>query len=139
MRALLDACVLVPTLTRALLMTAARSGAFSPIWSETILDEWRHAAARTGIEEAAAVDGEIELRKSRFSEATVSTGDFEVLHLPDPDDRHVLGAAITGKAEALVTFNIRDFPTRELTAHGILRYTPDMLFLELLMVNRNHF
>ena len=41
-RVLLDACVLVPATTRGLLLGAAEAGMFTPLWSQKILDEWKH-------------------------------------------------------------------------------------------------
>jgi hypothetical protein len=53
------------------------------------------------------------------------------LALPDPDDRHVLAAAITGGAAVLMTLNRADFPTRTLGRHGILLRAPDGFLFEL--------
>lgn len=52
--------------------------------------------------------------------------------LPDPDDRHVLAAAIEAKADLIVTFNAKDFPRRILSAYGIDATRPDAFVLELL-------
>ena len=133
MRVLLDACVLVPTLTRALVMSLAQVGAITPLWSPRILSEWTHAAKRSGPVEALAVSSEIARLSARYPAATVTPALalIQSLTLPDPDDTHVLGAAITGKADHLITFNLRDFPTRSLAAHSVTRTSPDALLLLL--------
>ena len=47
------------------------------------------------------------------------------LTLPDPNDRHVLGAAIKAHANVIVTFNLDDFPQTELNKYGIEAQHPD--------------
>ena len=53
------------------------------------------------------------------------------LHLPDPDDRHVLAAAVRGRADVIVTRNTRHFPDDALT-FGIAAQHPDELVVHLL-------
>jgi hypothetical protein len=47
------------------------------------------------------------------------------LTLPDPNDRHVLAAAIHCSATKLVTSNLKDFPSSILRIHGIEAQHPD--------------
>ncbi len=54
------------------------------------------------------------------------------LKLPDTDDRHVLAAAIACRADAIVTFNLSDFPEDALTPWGIEAWSPDEFLLELI-------
>lgn len=133
-RILLDACVLYPTLLRRLLIDTAEAGLYVPLWSARILDEWRHAAARSGPVEAALTDAEITELSTRFPSAGVEGAPetAAALSLPDPDDIHVLAAAITGGADSLLTLNLKDFPTRTLSRNGIFRREPDGLLSEFL-------
>ena len=39
---------------------------------------------------------------------------IDSVELPDPDDRHVLAAAITADVEVIVTANLKDFPAHAL-------------------------
>jgi hypothetical protein len=54
---------------------------------------------------------------------------IESLSLPDPDDRHVLAAAIRAGASAIVTYNLRDFPAAELDKYNIEAIHPDDFIL----------
>ncbi len=134
MKTVIDACVLVPTLTRALVLEVARAGLIAPVWSPGILEEWRHAAARSGEIEAAAVEAEIALMRARWpgAEVTPDPALIAAQTLPDPDDRHVLAAAVAAQADQLLTFNSKDFPLRVLAAQGVLRRHPDTFLIEAL-------
>lgn len=133
MRVLVDACVLYSTVPRALVLGAAQAGVIMPLWSARILDEWRRAVARDGAAAAAQVASEIALARLACPDAEIAVpeGLAETLSLPDPDDRHVLAAAIAGQADVLLTRNMRDFPPRTLARHGISPRAPDSLFLDL--------
>jgi len=53
------------------------------------------------------------------------------LQLPDPDDRHVLAAAIADRASIIVTWNLADFPDANLSVHGVSARSPDAFLADL--------
>ncbi len=128
MKCVLDACVLYPTALRLILLGVAEAGLFRPLWSDRILGEWARAGARHGHDAAAEIADAV----ARFPGARVpvAEGLATRLVLPDPDDVHVLATAIAGGADAVVTFNARDFPQAVLRAEGVTRRDPDGLLWE---------
>jgi predicted nucleic acid-binding protein len=112
--ALLDACVLYPVALADSLMSIATAGLFCAKWTRRIEHEWTAAlenqrldlksklATRRDLIREAIPDWEVE--KSAWT--TLSKN----LTLPDPDDTHVLGAAIAARADCIVTADRRDFP-----------------------------
>ncbi|MDP2062689.1 MAG: PIN domain-containing protein [Phaeovulum sp.] len=133
MRAVLDACVLYPTVLREMLLGAAAAGLYQPLWSARILEEWARATVKLGPVEEAFARGEIAALKAAFPAAGVPrrAGLEARLHLPDENDIHVLATAIAGGADAIVTLNRADFPRAALAAEGIARRDPDGFLWEL--------
>ncbi|WP_313420566.1 PIN domain-containing protein [Brevibacterium casei] len=123
--AVLDTSVLWPSLQRNFLLSLAAEGTYSPKWSTAILDELVfHEAEKLIKRGTPAEDAErsaerlIGQMSTAFDDALVT--DWERLEgtygLPDPDDEHVLAAAIMCGAEVIVTENLKDFPASKLPA-----------------------
>ncbi len=128
-RLLLDTCVIYPTVMREILLGVASTGAFEPLWSARILEEWARAARKIGPTGETQARGEIALVRAAWPKAEVTwKPSLEArLYLPDAADTHVLAAAIAGSADAIVTMNARDFPRHILAEEGLERVDPDTL------------
>jgi len=129
-----DACVLYPALLRDFLMWLGLSGCCRARWSRTIHDEWkRHLLRNRPNLSRAQLDRVSELMDKAIPDCLVQGYDALIanLNLPDPDDRHVLAAAIHCDANVIVTFNLRDFPREALAPFGIEARHPDDFILKL--------
>lgn len=126
--ALLDACVLYSAPLRDLLLRLAVTDLYRAKWSADIHSEWMRKLAtnRTDIP-TARIERLRELMDSGVRDALVENYAHLVptLVLPDPDDRHVLAAAIVGRADLIVTFNLADFPSAALEPYGVEVQHPD--------------
>lgn len=134
MRAVLDACVLYPTVLREILIGAATAGLITPVWSDRLLEEWARTAARHGgAPDEAMARADIGRLGRAFPEASTpaAPGLEAQLWLPDRGDIHVLATAITGAAEVIITQNLKDFPARELSGHGVRALHPDAVLTDL--------
>jgi hypothetical protein len=127
--ALLDACVLVPVLQRNVLLSLAEAGFYRARWSARILSEFERSLPRAS---ARVTPDQATLQRARmevaFEEALVEGHEALALRmeaLPDPDDAHVIAAAVCCSAGVIVTANLRDFPPESLAAFGVQAVGPD--------------
>ncbi|GAB3154865.1 PIN domain-containing protein [Micromonospora sonneratiae] len=125
--ALLDANVLVPNALRDTLLRLAESDLYRPLWSPDIIAETRRTILRLrpGIEPK-RLDAMFNCMNEAFSDALL-TG-YEPLvggMTNDEGDRHVLAAAVVGRADVIVTSNIKHFPRRTLDPLNIEALEPD--------------
>jgi len=123
-----DACVLYPAPLRDLLLRVAITGLVRARWTAAILDAcFRAIRQRRPGADPDALARTRQLMIEAVPDCLV-TG-FEPLisglSLPDNGDRHVLAAAIRVGAQAIVTFNIKDFPHEVLQPLGIEGLHPD--------------
>ncbi|MFL0411289.1 PIN domain-containing protein [Microbacterium paludicola] len=106
-RACLDTCVLVPSSQRDFLLQLAAEGAFAPIWGTGILFELDYVLERLDRKADAGGEREHLLSEMRraFPGATIEApkdGQYSY-DVADPNDLHVVHAAILGSADALVS------------------------------------
>lgn len=131
--ALLDACVLFPLAMTDALMSLATAGLFAAKWTTAIESEWIDALE----ERRPDLKGKLNVRREQMRQAVP---DWEVseaawkacaggLKLPDPNDVHVLAAALAGHADCIVTANLKDFPREAVDPFGIEVIHPDQFIV----------
>lgn len=137
MKLVIDACVLFPTVMRQVVLGVAERGLFTPLWSARILEEWARAARKIGPEGEVIARGEIATVSLRFpkAEVRVPEGAERRFWLPDPEDIHVLAAAVGASADGIMTLNAKDFPRNILSEEGLERVAPDTFLMRLWMDN----
>ncbi|MGH9833019.1 MAG: PIN domain-containing protein [Blastocatellia bacterium] len=125
---LCDANVLYSILMTDLILSLGEAGLFRPRWTAEIHEEW----IRNVLEDQPDRKREELERRRAFMDQAINHDLIEGyehhipnLNLPDPDDRHVLAAAIEAGAEIVLTYNLRDFPAGVLTAYGVSALHPD--------------
>ena len=134
-----DACVLFSNFLRDFLVRLAIRGReqeeFRAKWTGRIHREWMRAVRRRrpGLPRATLA------RTQRLMDQNVSGARVRGyrrweprLTLPDPNDRHVLAAALACVADVIVTFNVRDFPPDVLHPFGVEAVAPDAFLLQVL-------
>lgn len=123
-----DACVLYPAPLRDFLMQLALTDLFRAKWTQRIHEEWisnllsnRPDLTRERLERTR------DLMNLHVRDCLVDNYEHleNEIQLPDTDDRHVLAAAIKARADAIVTFNLKDFPQEVLEKYDIEAMHPD--------------
>jgi len=140
----LDACTLFPMLTRDVLLTLAAHEFFSPKWSPRIRAEWTRNLSARLTERSKVTDAEKRVERivaamsGAFPDAEVETelAEPDILEPVNPKDRHVVATAIATHADAIVTFNLVDFPAAHLKEHLQIEVIhPDDFVMDLVDLN----
>lgn len=133
--AVLDACVLYPAPLRDFLMHLSLLDAFRARWTEEIHHEWiGNLLVNRPDLKPEQLERTRQLMNANTRDAVVENYEnlIDALKLPDPDDRHVLAAAIRANASVIVTFNLRDFPAKHLAPFQIEAIHPDVFSMSLI-------
>lgn len=120
--------MLYPAAVRDLLIELAAIGLFRARWTDRIHDEWiRNVLADRPDLTIAQLGRTRALMNAAVMDCLVEDYDDLVpgLVLPDPDDRHVLAAAVRARCDAIVTVNLKDFPAATLRPLGLEAIHPD--------------
>jgi len=132
--ALFDACVLYPYSVRDILLELSNADLFRGRWSDKILDECFAALEKNLPDAKDKLMRTRELMVLHAEHASIEGYQYleEALSLPDSGDNHVLAAAIHGRADVIVTYNLKDFPADLLSPYGIEAQHPDEFLSHLL-------
>jgi len=133
--AIYDACVFYPGSLRDLLLHLAHAKAVHARWSDDIHEEWIRSVLRDHPHlqrEQLETTRKILNEKFRLGRVKNYEHIIETLRLPDPNDRHVLAAAIRAGADLIVTSNLRDFPQAILDLYNIEAVSPDEFVCRLI-------
>ncbi|KAF0093573.1 MAG: hypothetical protein E1N59_2706 [Puniceicoccaceae bacterium 5H] len=133
--AIYDACVLYPAPLRDLLLELAVTDLFKARWSNRIHDEWMRNLLKNRPDlTLQQLERTRDLMNAHVRDCLVDgfEGLEETIQLPDPDDRHVVAAAIKGRADVIVTFNLSDFPASALEPWGLEAQHPDEFLANLI-------
>ncbi|TCC20566.1 PIN domain-containing protein [Kribbella sindirgiensis] len=134
-----DANVLYPNSLRDLLIRVAQAGLVEAKWTDEILDEtFRNLKLNRTDLDPAKLDRTRELMNRAIRDVLVTDYEplTEILDLPDPDDRHVLAAAIKARAQMIVTDNLKDFPQEKLAPWNVEARSADDFVLDLIDLNQ---
>lgn len=136
--AVLDACVLAPMpLCDTLLRCAGSHTIFHLFWSSETLREVSATLEKFGYSRVQA-ERRVHAMQQAFPEALIDVPRRSLRafpNLPDPNDTHVVAAAVQASARVIVTFNSKHFPRKVLDVHGISACSPDEFMMGLLTRN----
>jgi predicted nucleic acid-binding protein len=134
-RVFVDTNVLFPFSVMDLMLTLTEDSVHEVLWTQALLAEWERVIVRAERRSAASAAAITAAIREYFGDSEVL--EHAYVHLidqmpgKDPDDRVHMAAAVAGRAAAIVTWNLADFPASELASHGVRVCTPDDYLCEL--------
>lgn len=128
-----DACVLYPFHLRNLLIQLAVEGLVAARWTDAIHGEWIGSLVNSGRISRERLLATRDLMNAALPDADVQNYQSyeDGIVLPDPNDRHVVAAAIKAHASVILTWNLKHFPESETGKHNIAVRDPDSFLTAL--------
>ena len=120
--------MLYPAPVRDLFLQLAVTDLFRAKWTADIHREWIEALLRNEPHrDRAALERTRDLMNEHARDCLVTgyAALIPSLTLPDPNDQHVLAAAIAGRCDVIVTSNLADFPGAALADFDLETQLPD--------------
>lgn len=131
--AFIDANIFPHVWLTDVLLTMADFAIFEPVFSEKVLQE-AHKALIDDLHRDEKYVSRY-LNSIRFAKPYYLVADSQSLpakiHIPDPDDEHVVASAYAASANVILTFNLKDFPNDELSRIGLAAQHPDEFLTQL--------
>lgn len=132
---LYDACVLYPASLRDLLMHLAIMDLYRAKWTNEIHDEWINGVLSNRSDlDRKCLERTRDKMNMNVMDCLVENYQYLIptLKLPDPNDRHILAAALHSKSSVIVTYNLKDFPKEIMSQHDIEAQHPDEFLINLI-------
>ncbi|WP_198668553.1 PIN domain-containing protein [Streptomyces triticisoli] len=128
-RVFVDTNVLFPFSVMDVMLALTEDFIHEIVWSERLLAEWERVIVREGRRSAESAAAVAQAVRRFFADCEIKAAAYGHLvdEMPgnDPDDRHHAAAAVAAGADALITWNLADFPAGELAARGVRVIEPD--------------
>lgn len=109
-------------------MQLATADLFRAKWTDQIHNEWvSNLLENEPDRDPAKLRRTVELMNTAVPDCLVTGYEhlIESIKLPDQDDRHVVAAAIWARADAIITYNLKDFPDAALAPFNLESIHPD--------------
>ena len=140
--AICDADILYSAAATDLIIETSRAGVFRARWTDEIHEEWiRNLKKNRPDLDEIKIERRRKLMDAAIPDALITGYESlsKSLSLPDPDDRHVLAAAIVGGADVIVTRNLKHFPEAQLSPFDIEAQHPDTFLVHQRGLNEQLF
>ncbi|ANQ52719.2 PIN domain-containing protein [Flammeovirga sp. MY04] len=126
----LDANILYPVILRDLFLCLHNNNAINAFWSDYIQSEWIRNLALNRNENPNKYKIIADKMNAIFPESNIKSELIdaridEIFLSKDLDDRHVVACALESKSNFIITYNIKDFPKKELVQLNVTAIHPD--------------
>jgi excisionase family DNA binding protein len=134
-RVFVDTNVLFPFSVMDLMLALTEDGIHEVIWTDALLDEWERVIVenqRRSPDAAAAITATI---REFFADTCIPADSYRSLVSavdgPDRDDNVHMAAAVAGRADAIITWNEKDFICDFIKKNAVMVVNPDTYLCSL--------